>query len=156
MDPSDARTRLLTRLADRGLALDRLDAPAATDLMLRFYTEERADHIVHLDEDGDMLVFEWGVYDFDGDGPSFQLSLTRQLMLAPEDEDDEEDEAITQLRLTLHYEATPAAGELGSGHRWCHRIDQVDAFRAFIATSDAVALVGEHPPARVSLEYETV
>lgn len=107
--------------------------------------------VVAFDEDGDMLLYEWGVFDF-GDGPSFQFGLTRQFVLRGEVGDD----GIRQQVLMCHYEVSTEASELGRGHRWCHRPEEVDSFRTFIEMSSAAASAGDRLPTRVDLRYEQV
>ena len=54
--------------------------------MLAFYESMRFDD-VDLAADGDMLLYQWGTYDW-GRGASFEFDITRQLILgAGEDED---------------------------------------------------------------------
>ena len=53
--------------------------------MLAFYASERCDGCV-LEEDGDMLLFQWGTYNW-GDSTHFELNITRQLMPGGEDGD---------------------------------------------------------------------
>ena len=74
--------------------LESLTARSALGAMFAFYTEQSADDVA-LDEDGDMLVYEWGVYSFTGP-ETFQLSITRQFITTDDDEP-------YQLRLTLHF-----------------------------------------------------
>ena len=151
MKASEARRTFLRMVADRGMALDGVNAGTGIDLMLRFYSDHRATDVVGFDEDGDMVLYEWGVFDF-GDGPSFQFGLTRQFVLIGEVGDD----AIRQLRLILHYEASAEASELGRGHQWCDHPEKLDAFRTFIETSSAAAFVSDRAPTRVDLAYEHV
>jgi hypothetical protein len=57
-----------------------------------------------LEEDGDMMLYEWGIFD-SGMGPSFQFGLTRQFIRSGDSSDD----AITQLRLVIHFDTTDEA-----------------------------------------------
>lgn len=80
-----------------GVDLKSLDAGRALALMSSGYAPQRIGDAA-LDEDGDMLLLQWGVYDW-GEGPSFEYGLTRQLVC----QHDADDDAIWQLGLTLHY-----------------------------------------------------
>lgn len=151
MHPSEAKRTLLAMILARSPALESVDAATAIDVMLRFFAQQRATDVVGLDEDGDMVLYEWGVFDF-GSGPSFQLGLTRQFVLSGDDGDD----AIRQLRLILHYDVSAAEVELGRGHRWCHRPEELETFRAFVESSGAAALVADRVPTRVELDYEHI
>lgn len=44
--------------------------------MLEFYSERRVTDALPLEEDGDMLLYQSGVYDW-GEGARMQISLTR-------------------------------------------------------------------------------
>jgi hypothetical protein len=78
---------------------------------------------------GDMLLFQWGTYDWhDGKGPSFQFELARQFVIAGF-EPDRADDAIWQLRVTLHYAPSDATAAVGDGNRWCERMPDTSAFR---------------------------
>lgn len=151
MQASEAKQTFLSMVADRKLALGEVTASTAMDLMLRFYAERRATDVVGLDEDGDMVLYEWGVFDW-GDGPRFQFGLTRQFVLGGEVGDD----AISQLALVLHYEASAEATALGRGHRWCHSPAELDDFRTFVEMSSAAAFVSDRTPTRVELMYEHI
>ena len=129
-------------LEARGLTLDELDAEQATRGMVDFYIERPADD-VDVDEDGDMLLFQWGSYG------SFQYNITRQLITQDEDDEDE----IWQLSLTLHYPEDDDARGLGSGERWCYSPDDLDEFVPFIEGATATAFARSRSPERVELEF---
>ena len=114
--------------------------------MVRFYVDERADG-VDIDQDGDMLLFQWGTYDW-GEGPSFQYGIVRQLM--PTDDDDDDDD-IWQLSLTAHFAPADEARTLGDGERWCSSPDDVEEFLDFVRQHPATIYADGHPPSRVEL-----
>ena len=126
----------------RGLTIDELDAEQATRAMVDHYIEWRADE-VDVDEDGDMLLFQWGSYG------SFQYNVTRQLITQAEDDEDE----IWQLSLTLHYPEDDDTGRLGSGERWCYSPDELDEFVRFIEGATPTAFARSRSPERVELEF---
>lgn len=149
MKPSEAKRTLLAMIAERGHALEEVDAATAVDLFARFYSDQRAEDVA--DDDGDMLLYEWGVFDF-GDGPTFRFGLTRQFVLIDEIDDD----AITQLQLVLHYDASRDASALGSGNHWCHGLEELGSFLENIEASTAAAFVADRTPIRVDVLYEHV
>ncbi|HEY7314879.1 MAG TPA: hypothetical protein VH643_36370 [Gemmataceae bacterium] len=114
--------------------------------MLAYYADERADGCV-LDEDGDMLLFQWGTHDW-GDGPAFEVSIVRQLIVA-----DDEDEEPQQLDLRFRYEPSVGAAAGQGSSRWCASPDELAAFRRFVAESAALKAVGKHAPESVALRY---
>lgn len=134
-------------LAGRGLALDALSASTAVAAMIGFYRDVRADD-VDLTEDGDMLLFQWGIYSWTDAPETFQYDITRQLIAAGGDDDDD----FGQLSLVVHFEPTPPMLDLRSGHEWCRRPDDLPGFEQFIATAEAT-ICAAGPPARVELVF---
>ena len=119
-------------------------------LMLDFYRDIRADGC-ELDADGDMLLFQWGTYDFTGER-SFQFDITRQFTIAePEDEDD--DSAMSQRSFTFHFAPSPQLDALKNGNRWCMSPDELEDFEPFITDSDAHLAIASARAAKVTLEY---
>jgi hypothetical protein len=99
-------------------------------LMLDFYRDVRAAGCP-LDEDGDMLLFQWGVYD-SGKDETFQCGMTRQFIDAKSQDDD----AISQLSLTFHYPPSTRPAGL-NGNKWCTSPDELKSFEAFIMRNKA-------------------
>lgn len=122
---------------------------ALVETMIAWYIAERANDALGFDQDGDMLLFQWGTFDW-GDGPSFQYGLTRQLISAHELDND----AIWQLGVTRHYEPTDQTQYLASGERWCPTPAQVPAFRAFIGGCPASAFASTSVPTRTEIRFE--
>ena len=145
MKPGAAKTRFLKRLEAAELALDTLTPSVGVEAMLSYYAEERADGC-DPDDDGDMLLFQWGTNDW-GDGPSFEVNLTRQLLVT-----DKEDEP-RQLSLTFHFAPDRAPTGLKDGNKWCESPGGLAAFRRFITGSKAFQAVGHLTPASVELRF---
>ncbi|MFO0952841.1 MAG: hypothetical protein U0835_17165 [Isosphaeraceae bacterium] len=145
MKPRSAKTEFMKRLDDSGLSLDTLTVVAGVEAMLAYYAEERADGCP-IDEDGDMILFQWGTYDW-GQGPAFEVSIVRQLIV-PRSANQEP----RQLDLRLRFE--PEAGAAaGRASRWCESPDDLPAFRRFLAESPAIRAVGGLRPMSVELRY---
>lgn len=126
--------------------------------MLTFYAEQRADG-VDLEGDGDMLLFQFGVFDW-GDGEKFELDITRQF-LVPEDPDpDDDDEEFFgdaepwQLNLTMRFAPTDELRALDGDEIWCHAPDGVDAFRSTIEASAAYQTLSQCVPDEVEISYD--
>jgi hypothetical protein len=117
-------------------------------LMVDWYATERVDD-ADLESDGDMLLFQWGTYDW-GDGLSFQYDITRQLIYQSDPDDDG---AIWQLSVTAHYPAT-LGRTAASGNHWCRSPDDLAAFLEIVEDSVATELVGNQPPSRVEVRFE--
>jgi hypothetical protein len=115
--------------------------------MLSFYRDVRAAD-VDLDADGDMLLFQWGTYDW-GDGDLFEFDIVRQLI-----GDTGEDDDIWQLHLVYRFAPSDALRSLGHGERWCSQPDELDAFELFMTNHPASTAVGSRADGEVELDYE--
>ncbi len=62
MKPSQSEPAFRKRL---GVPVEAVTPRRALDAMLAFYAEQPAEDVA-IDEDGDMLLYEWGVYSFTG------------------------------------------------------------------------------------------
>ncbi|WP_458690544.1 hypothetical protein [Nocardia tengchongensis] len=122
LDLEDAFRRYLD---SHGRALDNLDATTAIDSMSGFYADHRVTD-VDLDNDGDMLLFQWGTYG--DDQQEFVYDITRQVIAGPGDDD-----SIRQLSLTLRYPATTTSVGIGNGSRWCPHPEQIETFLSLVA-----------------------
>ncbi len=112
--------------------IQNLPTAEAFEVLMNFYQSRRAIDAVPMDEDGDMLLFEWGTYDW-GNGEHFSINLTRQLTLLKN-----EDTEIWQLSLTYSYPPTDKLRSVGSGDKWCERLDQLGSFRSYVLGSSAM------------------
>jgi len=100
--------------------------------------------------DGDMLLFQYGVYDW-GQGPFFQVDLTRQFVV----DDDGEDE-ISQLHCTTYFAATDALRAIPALTAWCQSPAGLPAFRQRVVGSDGYrAALGERAERR-AIAWERV
>lgn len=120
---------------------------AGFETMLSFYRDVRADD-VDLESDGDMLLFQWGTYDW-GNGPMFEVDLTRQLIRGTG-----EDDEIWQLHLTYRFAPSAALQAIGKGDRWCPTPAQAASFEELVMTHPSLAAVGLRDDAQIQLEYE--
>jgi hypothetical protein len=118
--------------------------------MLDFYRDVRADGC-KLDNDGDMLLFQWGTYKFGG-GPSFQFDITRQLYLG-ESAGGGGDSAISQLSFTFHFTPSAQLDAVKEGNKWCRKPDELISFESFITGSDAYRAIATAKSTKVTLEY---
>jgi hypothetical protein len=114
--------------------------------MLRFYQDERADGC-DIEEDGDMLLFQWGCFDW-GEGESFELKITRQFIDGGGEEED-----IHQLSLSFKFVPNASLRKAREGNRWCSAPEGLGEFRAFIVSSAAYRAVVKQQPIKVTLEY---
>ena len=138
----------------KGLNIEQLSGAGVIDLMIDFYSHVRADEC-DIEEDGDMLLFQWGLYRFE-DIKYFEYDITRQLIIeSAEGEDDEdEEERIWQLSLTAKYKPSERLEALGSGNRWCEHPRDLDAFKSFISGHEATSEVKTLTPDAVVLVFD--
>lgn len=140
---SFAENALRRFAAESSVRLEGLRAPDAVTLALTFYRDRRAQH-ARITDEGDGLLWQWGP---DADAERFTIDLTRQLVR--EDED-----AITQLCLTLTYRWTPARRALGRGHAWCFSPASAADFGRQIRASAAYRAVATASPVSVTIRTE--
>ena len=142
---SFAENALRRFAAESSVTLGALRAPDAVTLALTFYRDRRAQH-ARITDEGDGLLWQWGP---DADAERFTIDLTRQLVR--EDED-----AITQLCLTLAYRWTPARRALGRGHAWCFSPASAADFGRQIRASAAYRAVAAASPVSISIRTERI
>jgi hypothetical protein len=141
-----AKAAFLKRLGVTGAALKGVTPSAGVGAMLVFYEQERADGC-DPGGDGDMLLFQWGVYDW-GDGPAFEVSITRQFIEA-----DAEEEEPRQLALVYRFDPALAPKGLKDGSAWCESPGGLAAFRKTVEQSRALKAVGGQITASVELRF---
>lgn len=139
-------------LEQRSLALDRSAPVTLFAALIDWFESERAQDAAPIEEDGDMLLFQWGTYDW-GDRPTFQYNLTRQLITSAVDVDDQQ---IWQLGLTAHYAPTARLTQLGSANRWCGSPSECDDLRERIRASAVTEQLAAEDPMRVEMTFDRV
>lgn len=102
-------------------------------------------------ENGDMLLFQWGTYNW-GDGTQFEINITRQFIESAAEDDD----AISQLQLTFKFPPGKDSAEFGSGNRWCNSQSEIDPFRDFIFSNRAFLAKADLDPPGVFVRHEYV
>ncbi len=147
MKPVSAKKEFLRHIRAAGRSLKALSPSEGIALMLEFYRDVRADGC-EMDSDGDILLYQWGTYDWSGNGESFEFDITRQLISG-----DGEDEDIRQLSLTFRFEPTESLRQLGEGNRWCHSLREAEEFQAYIQSSPAFLAVARLSSAEVTLNF---
>ena len=145
----DAEASLRGHLPNVAFDVDSTDVPAAMTAMMDWYARVRAIDAAPIEEDGDMLLFQWGEGEWDGER-AFEHDLTRQLIRA----DEQEDEGIVQVSLTFRYATSEGTADLGSGHRWCGSPAMLAAFRREFEANPAFALARSNRPLGVALSWE--
>jgi hypothetical protein len=134
-------------LQTRDTDMRTLSPPTGLEAMLAFYRDVRADGC-DLEQNGDMLLYQWGTHDW-GQGPHFELDITRQLILEPG-----EDENIWQLSLTFTFPPSDSLQALGSGNRWCPSPTELRSFETFVRAHAVYAAVGKRSDSGVDIRFE--
>jgi hypothetical protein len=150
MIPEDAKLGLERRIAQSSKSLSELTPGEGIELMLDFYRDVRVEGCP-LEDDGDMLLFQWGTYDW-GHGPLFEFDTTRQFGESALEGDD----AISQLSFTFHFTPSAQIDLLGQGSRWCYTPEGLSDFAAFIASTAVYRTVAEFRASKVTLTYSRV
>jgi hypothetical protein len=132
----------------RGLSETSLSVRDGFEAMFDFYRDMRADGCAS--EDADMLLFQWGAYDWAGGTvETFELDLTRQLIIDERGEDDD----IWQLGLTFEFEPTDQLRALGKGNRWGHSTQELPQFREHVLASAPLTACNQLRIRRTKLDY---
>lgn len=150
MNTQDASLILEQRIELADLTVSDLTVPQGMRLMLDFYQDVRVNNC-KVEEDGDMLLFEWGIFSF-GQAPTFQCSITRQLM-EPISEDYD---ALYQLSLRFHFFLSAHLEALECGNRWCQSPHELPDFEAFVLGSNALYIIQTMKPSMVGLTFNQV
>lgn len=149
MVPAEARAEFERRLHARGLELSGLVPDVGFSEVFAFYRDIRPLGCIPNEHDADMLLYQWGTYDW-GSGKYFNLDLTRQFIL---DGFEEDDDALFQLSLTFLYIPSPLLEALHNGNRWCHSPLELPDFQQFVVLSSAYQAGLKHTAAKVELKY---
>ncbi len=148
MRQDSVKSIFIDRIRTADASLETITPSKGIDLMLEFYEQDAVDGCRN-DGQGDMLLYQWGTYDW-GDGESFELDITRQLIFG-----EGEDEDIFQLSLTFKFVATTELRQIASGNRWCSSREDLEGFRKFIHHSVPFLTANEELASAVQLEYGT-
>jgi hypothetical protein len=133
-----------------------INAEDAIRIMCSFYEDIRCNE-VSFETDGDMLLFQWGTYDW-GNGEHFEIGFVRQFSIPePKDEDVEFDgEGIWQLNMVLHYPPEESLKGIKPGQIWCHSPDEIEPFVGSILQHSATLAVKSTKPETVEMGFELV
>ncbi len=101
--------KILERIVNSNITGDNITPETALTSIIDFYKNYKTDADSESADD-DMLLFQYGIYDWDGSGEKFEFNLTRKIA-------DRDDEEFYQVKLTLYYKAADI-GEIESFNLW--------------------------------------
>lgn len=148
MEPADSVDAFETFAAAHGVSLVGITPHDGIAQMLAFYEAIAADGCAA--DSGDMLLFQWGTFDW-GEGEHFEVNITRQFIECANEED-----AVSQLQLIFSFPLSTQFAALSEGHRWCEAPGRLEAFRAFVLSSPALAAVADQAAPGVALRHSYV
>lgn len=136
----DKFAEILEQIFHRYLDKKELNTPTqALEAMLEFYKTVQILPKVD-DPDDDMLLFQYGVYDWDDTGDKFEFDLTRQVK-SPDPGDDE----FYQFSLTLLYE--PDEMEIIEAlNAWSVDSADLNTWKQLILNSEGYQQAVKHAP----------
>jgi hypothetical protein len=146
-----AQAACLERVRARVDALDTAGAltpRALLPLMIELFEESEVPGCDRA-ECGDMLLAQWGNYEFGGP-PGFTFDLTRQFFVTAF-----QDGPIFQLHVTLSYFPSGLAS-IESDDTWSSDHPTLDAFRAAVEAAPGFRAVADAPPRSYLVELEQV
>ena len=149
MKPSESVAAFEAYVETRGASLLKLTPQLGFTLLLAFYESARAEPCSG--PDADMLLFQWGTYNW-GEGESFELSLSRQFIEA----DAEGEDAISQLCLAFKYPPSSELASFGEGNRWCESLSGVQDFAHYIRSNVPYQRLATMVPPSVKLTHSYV
>lgn len=111
IEPKESKSYFLNQLKQSNLDFEKLTTKEFIEQGLSFYKNTRIKG-VHFNEDGDMLLIQWGIYSLEGT-KQFQFDITRQFIESANNEDSQ----MSQFHLTLIYPAMHFL-EVENGNEW--------------------------------------
>ncbi len=99
-----------------------------------------------LDDNGDMLLFQWGIYDW-GDGKFFDIDFTRQLIDCKND-----DRPITQVSFRIAHPVVEDMTNIPPGNFWCEHLDFANRFLEDVYESRPYQIALRSEPNRIDLK----
>ena len=167
MKPGQSADMFRQFASAHGVDLSRCTPRQGFEQALAFFREVKP--VGCEEEDGDMLLFQLGTYDW-GEGRWFELDITRQFLDLEhvyaddeEEDDDEEDDdfdddqaTMSQMHLTFRFKPTPELDALGASNRWNEGAEPEPRFVSFIFDSPAMALLGDRQADEIELRHELV
>jgi len=130
MKPNESVAKLTEYFLMRGVPIGDCTPREGFEQFFSFHESVKAEGCE--DPGNDMLLFQWGVYDW-GKGKFFELNITRQFI----ENSLEDDDAISQLSLTFKYEPNAAFEAISAGSAWSDGPSTFPTFPEHVFASSA-------------------
>lgn len=146
MKPTESVEKLTEYANLSGVAMLNCAPQNGFEQFFSFHEKVKADGCE--DPESDMLLFQWGAYDW-GKGKFFEMNITRQFSECVL----EDDNAISQLSLTFKYEPTAALEAIGAGNAWSDGPIASDTFPEHVFRSPAFLAARELDAKHIELVH---
>jgi hypothetical protein len=132
----------------KAINLDGLSLSDFPRLLIDYHKDVEFPDISRAD-DGDMLLFQYGTYDW-GDGRFFEIDFTRQFYQLFTDTEDHE---VIQQRFTFYFEPTNFQ-QIASFNIWSNAVAGLAEFEAAIVNSQGYQKALSHRPERFEISID--
>ena len=148
--PSKSDEQFRGYIKNKGKNLNNVTISEMVELVLSFYISKKAQGVEN-DPDSDMLLYQWGVFDW-GQGENFEFDVTRQFIMSGALGDGE----IVQLRCTGLFDPIDELRSIRVDNRWCDSCGNVEDFKKYIQSSEAYILLNNMKPKIINIDVGSV
>lgn len=107
----------------------------ALQFVIDFYTNYEIKNVDTTIPDNDMLLFEYGIYDWqDGKGKNYTIDITRQFYIENEDSD-----GFSQLHLMLYFNSEEYKN-IEAANKWSIDFESIEDWKVFVSNTEGFQL----------------
>jgi hypothetical protein len=150
MDRAQIERSFFRYLKTKGLSNEDLSLLSLPTLFPDYYKEIPFEE-VDRENDGDILLYQYGIYDW-GEGRYFEIDLTRQFY---EVFAETEDQQIFQQRVVFYFSADKFE-QIQPFNSWSNECTDLDDFRQRILDSDGFVAASREIPLKLEVSVELV
>jgi hypothetical protein len=136
-------TKKLSEIVKNKLTDKDISADIAIDSITEFYLQHKTQNITNI-PDNDMLLFQYGTYDPNGQGGIFELNFTRQII-------DPDDDDFFQIGLTLYFRSEDIE-EIESFNLWSIERLSINEWTKSVKDTDGFKRANYAKPYHYSIE----
>ena len=133
----------------KGLESNGLSLSSFSKLFIDYYQEVRFEEYSDEEADEDLLLFQYGSYDW-GDGRFFEVDFTRQYYKLFSEEGDNE---VIQQRFTFYFDPS-AFGTVKAFNLWSHDCNDLTLFESKISQSEGYIAALNYEPIKFKTAVE--